>query len=135
MANYCDDLRQGDERILKIDMSGLDDKGVRIAPATDLTGYKFWFTLKKDILDLDENAALQVSTVAGDDVNDTPADGIVYLTLSSLALANVLPDTYFYDLQMKRPGADGEGITTILPPIYDPIDPIIVYPQVTQAIA
>jgi len=135
MANYCDDLRQGDERVLKIDMSGLDEKGVRIAPTTDLTDYKFWFTLKKDILDLDVNAALQVSKVAGDSANDTPAEGIVFLTLSSSALANVLPGSYFYDLQMKRPGANGEGITTILPPIYDPIDPIIVYPQVTQAIA
>ena len=135
MANYCDDLRQGDERILKIDLSGLDDKGVRIAPATNLTGYKFWFTLKKDLLDLDSAAAVQVSTVAGDNENDTPIDGIVFLTLSSSVLANVLPGTYFYDLQMKRPGSDGEGIKTILPPIYDPIDPIIVYPQVTRAIA
>lgn len=133
MANYIDDLRQGDEVTIKIDMSNVDE--IPVTPPTDLTGFKFWFTLKKDVLDGDELAALQVSTTAGDSDNDDPINGIVYLTIESDVMATVEAGTYFYDLQMKRPSATGKGIKTILPPIGDPIDPIIVYPQVTKAVA
>jgi len=38
-------------------------------------------------------------------------------------------------VQIKRPGADGEGIKTLLPPWDDPNDTIQVLAQITQAVA
>ena len=128
MSNYLPDLRQGDEYTIAVDMS---NGGVN---PTDLTGYKAWFTLKKDILDTDEQAALQFSSVAGDNAADNPTGGIMYLVIPSSMMNNVEAGVYFYDVQIKRPAAAGEGIKTLLPPWDDPNDTIQVLPQITRAI-
>jgi len=129
MSDYLPDLRQGDEYTIAIDMGG---DGVN---PTDLTNYKAWFTLKKDILDTDEQAALQFSSVAGDESNDDPTHGKMYLVIPSSIMNNVQAGVYFYDVQIKRPGADGEGIKTLLPPWDDPNDKVQVLAQITQAVA
>jgi hypothetical protein len=129
MSDYLPDLRQGDEYTLCIDMA---NDGVN---PTDLTGYKAWFTLKKDFADLDSQAALQFSSVAGDNASDTPLLGKIYLVIPSSIMSNVEAGVYFYDVQVKRPGADGEGIKTLLPPWDNPLDTIQVLAQVTRAIA
>lgn len=128
MSNYLPDLRQGDECTIAIDMT---NGGVN---STDLTDYKAWFTLKKDILDTDEQAALQFSSVAGANDADNPTGGIMYLVIPSSIMNNVEAGVYFYDVQIKRPGSAGEGIKTLLPPWDDPNDTIQVLPQITRAI-
>lgn len=128
MSSYLPDLRQGDEYTIVIDMS---NGGVN---QTDLTGYKAWFTLKKDILDTDEQAALQFSSVVGANDADNPTGGIMYLVIPSSIMNGIESGVYFYDVQIKRPGAAGEGIKTLLPPWDDPNDTIQVLPQITRAI-
>lgn len=135
MSNYLPDLRQGDEYIVCIDMSGWDaEKKIQVHEPTDLTGYKAWFTLKKDFLDTDEQAALQFSSIAGTNDADNPLGGIMYLVIPSSIMSNVQAGVYFYDVQIKRPGSAGEGIKTLLPPWDDPTDTIQVLPQITRAI-
>jgi hypothetical protein len=128
MSDYLPDLRQGDEYTIAIDMSG---DGVN---PTDLTNYKAWFTLKKDILDTDQQAALQFSSIAGTNDADNPLGGIMYLVIPSSIMANVEAGVYFYDVQIKRPSSPGEGIKTLLPPWDNPNDKIQVLPQITRAI-
>jgi hypothetical protein len=129
MSDYLPDLRQGDEYTLCIDMS---NDGVN---PVDLTGYKAWFTLKADLSDGDSQAALQFSCVAGSEESDKPEQGLMYMVIPSSIMRNVMPGIYLYDLQIKRPGAVGEGIKTLLPPWDNPLDMIQVLGQVTQAVA
>lgn len=135
MANHLPNMRVGDEYTLRIVIKQED------GTAQDITGYKFWLTLKSGTdlatasAQTDAQAALQQSTTAGDQDADDVLNGIAYLVVPSDTMKNVAAGEYFYDVQAKKPGADGEGITTILPPIDDVEDLITVYPEITKATA
>jgi len=133
MANHIPNMRVGDEYTLEIVIKKKDGS------AQDLTGYKFWLTLKAGA-DLnaaaaltDDDATLQYSTTAGDNPEDDVVGGVVYLVIPSTTMKNVVAGDYFYDVQAKKPGADGEGIITIVPPITEVDDVITVFPEITQA--
>ena len=113
---FADGLRQGDTEKLKLDYGG----------DNDITGFKWWLTLKEEFDQPDAEAALQVSTAAGDHVDDDPAHGIAYLVFTVTAPAGC----YYYDLQERS--AAGE-IRTLLPLQEDYRTKLRVYPQVTQA--
>ena len=72
----------------------------------DVTGWSVYFTAKLNNTDTDEDAVIQVSTTAGDNDLDDLANGLIYLTLSSIDTSNIsiVPDTkYFYDFQRVIP--------------------------------
>lgn len=132
MAKYLDDLRVGDDFLQKITVS----KPVNgVDTPVDLTGYKFWITVKTNVADLDADAVLQVSTTAGDHPADDEVNGIVYLYIPASVTKTVPAGEYFYDVQMMQPGGGSTGITTLVPPpaCYD--DKLTFYPEITRATA
>lgn len=124
MAKYLPDMRQGDDYNVKLVIK--DVAGV----AKDITGYKFWLTLKASISDADAAAALQFSTTAGDNVNDDLLNGICYMAVPAVMTKIVLPGEYRYDIQQRV----GNSLTTVLPPIADYRDKLTVVPEITKSI-
>lgn len=110
MAKYMSDFRQGDTKILKI------------AYATDITGYQFKLTL---LTDFGKTATLTVTTTAGDDPADVPAEGLAYITMTSTQSATVPPGKYIYFVQRIITGVP-DDIYTIMPPIKDHKDKVLV---------
>ena len=95
-------LYRGDTRVLRFTVT--DGAAVK-----DITGYKFFCTIKVNQDDADSAAVLQVSTTAGDNQwdedNDDVANGKCYLVLSSTDTNGLTPgERYFYDLQRVAPG-------------------------------
>jgi len=82
------DFYRGDTKIYKFTFTGID-----------ITGWDVWFTLKMTQNDIDDNASLQVKATAGDDPNDDPINGIMFLTVPSDVTNLVEPGIYFYDFQ------------------------------------
>ena len=121
MATYLEDIRQGDDYVLKVDFG----------TSNDITGFEFWLTLKNDFEDVDANAVLQVSTVAGSDPADDPTHGIGFIRIPAATTKAAAPGSYIYDLQVKT---DSGLITTIIPPNSDYRDRVKVIPEVTKAI-
>lgn len=122
MAQYLEDIRQGDDYVLKVDFG----------TANNITGFEFWLTLKQDFEQTDAQAVLQVSTVAGDDTADDPTHGIAYIRIPAATTKTIDPNSYLYDLQVKT----STGLVqTIIPPNADYKDRVKVIPEVTKAIA
>lgn len=96
---------RGDTKILRFAFTESDGK------ALDITGHELWFTLKRDLADPDEQAALQKRVIfpAGTDA----AAGIGVLTLESGETGSIEPGTYFYDLQRVIPGTP-PVVTTLM---------------------
>jgi hypothetical protein len=117
MAKYIADFRQGDTVKLKIAYD----------TATDITGYKYWFTVKTSFDDADASAVLQVETTAGDYAEDDPANGVVWIIADGTAA--IAPGKYYYDVQELSAGGE---IRTLIPPVADYKDKLTVIPQVTQ---
>lgn len=126
MSNYIHIMRAGDDYNLKL-VAELD--GVPI----DITGYKYWFTVKSAFSNLDSEAVLQFPTVVGDNPNDVAASGVCYISIPGAITKNITAGSYFYDIQQLA-GING-GISTVLPPATDYKDKLIVIPEVTQAIS
>ena len=120
MANYLEDIRQGDDYTLKVNFG-----------ANDITGFEFWLTLKNDFEDTDANAVLQVTSVAGSDPGDDPTHGIAYIRILASQTKQIIPGSYIYDLQVKTTSG---LINTIIPPNSDYKDRVKVIPEVTKAI-
>ena len=119
MGDYISNFRQGDSKIIKIDYG----------TGIDITGWKFWFTIKEDLES--KKIIAQVITTAGDDPNDDVLNGLVYITLDSATSETIPPDKYYYDVQVSKGGVP-PIIKTIIPPVADYKDRVIVVPGVTQ---
>lgn len=117
MAKYVKDFRQG------------DDVEILLSFDKDITGYKFWFTLKNKLTDLDEDAALQTTTIAGDNSKDDPLNGIVYIPVSKDLTALLENKHYYYDIQSLSPE---DELKTIVPLEQDYMDRIFVVPKVLR---
>lgn len=63
--------------------------------AIDITGWTIWFTLKEDPDVADVQAALQVSSTAGDDAADLPLQGKMFIEV----FYAVEPGQYHFDYQ------------------------------------
>jgi hypothetical protein len=75
----------------------------------DITGYDYWFTLKTNADDTDANAVVQVGpAVMG--VVDAVA-GLVTITVTPNITEDVIPGSYFYDLQEVN---DSNKVSTLL---------------------
>jgi hypothetical protein len=125
MAKYLPDLRVGDDYSIELTVKNLSGN------AQNITGYKFWLTLKSSFDLSDANAELQFSSTAGDNPNDEPVNGICFLYVPASITKNIPAGSYYYDIQQKA-GANG-GLSTVLPPVADYKDKIIVVPQITRA--
>lgn len=119
MAKYTSDFRQGETKTIKINYGA----------GCDITGWEFWFTLRKDFNDSDP--AAQANTTAGDDVNDDSTAGVAFLTLDSDVSVLIDADKYFYDLRVSK-GGTPPVIKTLFPPVEDYKDKLQVYPSVTK---
>jgi len=79
----------------------------------DITGVQVDFTLKKCTDDLDLDAVVQFSTIAGSDTNDDVVNGVMYITLPSDVSATLSPAEYYFGFQKTVTGTPPE-ITTLL---------------------
>lgn len=119
MSDYIADFRQGDSKVIKINYG----------TGVDITGWSFIFTMK---LELDSTTiAAQIKTTAGDNGLDDVANGLCYITLDSDTSYLLKPEKYYYDVQVNKGGSPAV-IKTILPPIEDYKDRVIVVPGLTK---
>lgn len=126
MAEFLSDFRQGDTKIIKIDYGQ--------GSPFDITGWKFFFTMRKDFEDTTPIAA-QVMSTAGDHTLDDVANGLAHLELGSDVSATIAADGYIYDVQRVKPnGLLPVSVLTILPPVANFDDLLTVAPQVTKII-
>ncbi len=123
MSKYLPDLRAGDD--YPITLTVKDSLG----QPQDITGFKFWLTFKSSFSLLDADAELQFVTTAGDNVNDNLLGGICVLYVPAATTALIPVGSYYYDIQQQA-GVAG-GLSTVLPPVADYKDKILVVPQVT----
>lgn len=85
-------LIRGDDKSYKIVISNSDGP-------IDITGYAFFFTVKKNLRDGDEDALIAKDWTTHTD----PTNGTTHAVLTN-ADTNVNPGTYYYDIQYKTPG-------------------------------
>ena len=67
----------------------------------DITGHELWFTMKKNVTDLDSNAVLQKQLIFP--VGAESENGTGTLTLSSEETGKIDPGKYYYDIQKVIP--------------------------------
>jgi hypothetical protein len=120
MAQIIADFRSGDSFRIKL----------QYPTGTDLTGYRFWLTLKASPNDPDPGA-MQVVTDAGDILEDDPENGTVYIDVSPEASA-IPAGKYFWDIQAKSPAG---VIVTVAPPPGDYKQRVTCVPGITGATA
>lgn len=121
MAKELKDFRQGDTKVIKIDYG----------TGFDITGYKFWFSLRVDFDDA--NPTSQTSTTAGDHTLDDVANGVAYIQLESDDSISIPVGSYYWDVQASDAAAP-PVITTLLPTIKLVKDKIAVLEHVTKTI-
>ena len=121
MATYLQDIRQGDDYVLKFDYGSTND----------ITGFEFTLTVKESFSDTDANAVLQYSAVAGSDPADDATHGIAYLRVPAATTKASEAGVYYYDVQVKTPT---NQITTIVPPVDEYKDQLTIAPEVTRSI-
>ena len=126
MSSYLPDMRVGDDYTIQLTVADENQLAVNI------TGYKFWFTMKSAFTDLDAAAVLQFSTTVGDNANDDAVNGICFISVPASQTKTIPTGSYYYDIQQKT--ATG-GLTTVLPPIAEYKDKITVIPEITKATA
>jgi hypothetical protein len=126
MSNYLPDFRVGDDYSIKLIVK--DETG---APQ-NITGYKFWITLKTSFALDDAAASLQFITTVGNNPNDNAGAGECYIYINGATTKTIPTGSYYYDIQQKT--ANG-AITTVIPPIEDYKDKITVIPEITRATA
>ena len=120
-SKHLPDLRQGDDYSIEI----------KYPAGTNITGYKFYFTMKNAFEDLDTAAVLQHSSVAGTSLLDIPLTGVCFLTVPAATTALAPAGAYYYDLQ----AIDASGhVMTLAPPIAEYKHKLTVIPQVTMTI-
>lgn len=117
MAKELEDFRQGDTKKIKIDYG----------QGFDITGYKFWFTLREDF---GSAIVAQVSTVAGNHSLDDVANGIAYIQLESDVSKAIPTGKYVWDVQRAIPTTPPD-VLTLLPTLKNVKDKIEVYAGVT----
>lgn len=85
-------VRSGDDKVYRVTV-----KANKVP--VDITGDKFYFTVKDDKFYEDAEADLQVSVIAA---GTNAAAGIVFLHLPKASTLNVSPGTYYYDIVWIR---------------------------------
>jgi len=122
MAKYLSDFRQGDTKIIQINYG----------TGFDITGWSFYFTMRADFEEGTPITA-QVKTTVGDHALDDPANGLAHIELDSTTSAGITVGGYVYDVQRVKPnGAEPVSVLTLIPPVADFSDVLLVAAQVTK---
>lgn len=119
MAKYIEDFRAGDTFKIKLDYGS----------TKDLTGFRWWLTLKAEFAADDFEAELKIEKVAGDHADDDETHGVVWIVIPSSATIDLNPGKYLYDLTEKSASGD---IRTLFPSPDDHLDRIRIVPRVTR---
>jgi hypothetical protein len=111
-----------------------DDYTLRIAypVGTDITGFKFYLTLKKSFDDSDADAIFQSSYIAGTNVLDDAEIGVCFFKVPASKTMTIPKGNYYYDFQAIS--AIGE-VTTLAPPIDDYRKKLSVISTITLALS
>jgi len=119
MAKELADFRQGDTKKIKVDYG----------TGFNITGYKFWFTLREELT----SAAIiaQVSTVAGNHALDDVANGIAYIQMESDVTKLIPAGEYVWDIQRVLPSTNPPDVLTLLPTLKNAEDKVLVVAGVT----
>lgn len=121
MTKHLPPIRQGDDYKSKI----------AFPVGTDITGVRFFLTLKNDFEDPDELAVLQYTHTAGVGADDDAINGNCVFAVPAAVTATLPAGAYFYDLQAVFIAGD---VVTLAPPIKEYKVKLAVIPQVTRAI-
>lgn len=103
------DIHRGDTKVFKFTF----DDGAATPVPLDITGWTIWLTLKANLTDADCVAPLQIETTAGDDPNDDPVNGVMFLTITSVDSYNIHPQNYNYDFQRIIEGSSPLDVRTL----------------------
>lgn len=98
----------------------------------NITGYKFWMTIKSELANADAQAIVQIFKVVGEGVSDDAENGIVFIELTKQQSDSLVAGKYYYDVQMQTPSGD---IKTILPEPSKYKERLVVVSQVTRVSA
>lgn len=120
ISKHLPNIRQGDDYAF----------AVAYPNATNITGFKFYLTLKNSFDDLDSAAVLQHSVVVGSHPLDDVLNGNAVFFIPASITATVPRGNYYYDFQAID---NSGGILTIAPPETDYKYKLQVIPQVTRA--
>lgn len=82
----------------------------------NLTGYKWYFTLKEAFTDLDSEAILDYSKLAGDNSLDMPTTGMCFFVIPPSITENLPAGAYYYSFVSLSPLG---LVDTLAPPISD----------------
>lgn len=121
VAKHLPPIRQGDDYKLR----------VQLPAGTNISGVRFFLTLKNSFDDDDSAAVLQHIQVTGINPEDDALNGLCLFTVVAAITAQIPAGAYFYDFQMVT--TTGEVIT-LAPPIEEYKVKLSVIPQVTRAI-
>ena len=113
MAQYIEDIRQGDTVVIAIDYG----QGI------DITGWIFYFVLRNELSD--STNVLQVEVTAGTNADDDVVNGLAHLTVSSTETALLKPGKYYYAIKVNK-GGSPSVIKTLVPPVDDANDKVTV---------
>jgi len=119
MAKELADFRQGDTKRVKIDYGA----------GVDITGYKFWLTLRSEYGD--PVIVAQASSVAGTQSLDDVLNGIAFVQLESDVTKLIPPGKYVWDVQRVVPGTSPPDVLTLAPSIKNFNDKVQVFQDVT----
>ncbi len=86
---------RGDTKVFNLSFK--DSAGLPI----DVSGHELWFTMKREITDIDENSVLQKKMIFPSGTQSEGGSG--NLTLDSTETGAIDPGTYFFDLQKVIP--------------------------------
>lgn len=89
-------LYRGDSREYALTFT--DKEGVAI----DITGWKVYFTLKKNPLINDDGALIQKDITS----HEAPTEGKTKIVLAPSDTDKLKPGDYVYDIQIKKPSGD-----------------------------
>lgn len=121
MAKHLPSIRQGDDYKF----------AVNFPAGTNITGVRFFLTLKNGFDDLDSAAVLQHTHTAGTGADDDALNGSCVFAVPAAITATIPAGAYFYDFQAVF---TNDEVLTLAPPIEEYKVKLSVIPQVTRAI-
>src|SRR5574343_202270 len=86
-------IRKGDDTPIELSFT------VNLDTPVNLTGYKLYFTVKKNRSDADASALISIDWTT----HSNPTQGKTVLTIPQSATASVKPGQYYFDIQWKTP--------------------------------
>lgn len=87
-------LMRGDDRTINISVKN------KLEEPIDITGWKFYFTMKNSLSDLDDDAVLKKDVGPSGHISDE--GGLSQIVVTNAESTLFTPKTYYYDIQAKK---------------------------------